>query len=240
MTTSYCYDIETRGVAKLAERMWAPEEYRVPGNIKDPVKLADHKAAWHNNQAEAKAKFIQKAALSPLTGEIVVIGLSNDSGDVTTIEGPEEHIIRSFWQHVEIGGTQGTKFYNWSGRGAYSVNFDLDFIVTRSRILGIKVPMIVRSGRFYGPQFVDLAKEFLLYQNDAYLSLSAAAELCGLFEQGVLLKDGTSPRPKLPTDKIQGANFAHFYDLGAKDREDALDYLSNDLALLHCLKLHML
>ncbi len=203
-------DIETRGNIAVAERLWKP-----PSRLKDPNKIA-----------EAKADYIEKAAISPLTGELVVIGLIGEEGAVSYIEGTEKEIIERFWELVTPADQANTKFVFWSGSGASSVCFDMDFIVTRSRILGIKVPECVRHGRFYGSRFVDLASEFLLYQTGEYLSLSHAGMVFGLF-------DGKHDcRQKLPEDEVTGANFAFHYDQKEEGRAKALSYLRNDLMIL--------
>jgi hypothetical protein len=206
------FDIETRGVPARAELLWKP-----PGNIKDPEKIA-----------LARDKFLGEAALSPLTGAIVVIGLVECDGRILFLEGTEEEIIKAFWASVSAPVNTVTKFVYWSGSGSSSQNFDMDFIITRSRLLRIPVPVAVRNGRFYGGRFVDLASEFLLYQTGEYLSLTNAGHLFDLYQDGVT----PSVQPKSKTDPIQGANFAAAYD-NQTTRQDALGYLRNDLLHLY-------
>lgn len=227
MKTFVALDIETSGIPEAAERLYKPEEYKTPGNIKDPAKLSDHRAKWEADQVDAKTKFIERAALSPLTGKIVVIGLIDDEGAIIYLEGDEKKVITDFWAIVDHHENAVTKFVFWSGSGAAQEAFDMDFIVTRSRILGIKLPHSVRNGRFYGNRFIDLASEFLLYRSGAYLSLTNVAELFGLF-------DGVQTPPvtrKSEADEVTGATFAKVYAEGEEGRAKALGYLANDLAL---------
>ena len=209
MRTFICCDIETKANPAVAERLWKP-----PSRLVDPAKIA-----------AAKVEFIEKAALSPLMGEIVVIGLVTDDAEISYLEGDERIILTAFWDIVGSNDHATTKFVYWSGSGAAGDNFDMDYIVTRSRILGVRIPGVVRNGRFYGQRFVDLASEFLLYKTGEYLSLSNAGMLFGLYDKA----QEPAVKPKLATDEVQGANFAQWY---GKDREKALGYLKNDLALL--------
>lgn len=206
------FDLESRGNPIACELLWKP-----PSRLKDPVKIA-----------EAKADFFADAALSPLTGSIVIIGLIDQDGEIVLLEGTEADIIGDFWVHF-VTAQPDVRWCFWSGCGNPGRNFDLDFIVTRSRILGIKVPAIVRSGRYYGNRFVDLASEFLLYQSDAYLSLTNAAELLGVFD-GPLWVGGPNAARKDKSDPVIGATFAANYDNEAT-RFLALQYLINDLYL---------
>jgi hypothetical protein len=227
MNERYVLDIETRGNPAAAEKLWKPSEYKTHGNIKDPVKLQAHRATWEEAQAEAKALFIERAALSPLTGTVCCIGLADDAGEIKTLEGDERTVLTEFWRRVSLHENATTKWVYWSGSGSYADNFDLDFIVTRSRLIGVPVPPSVRSGRFYNPRFVDLAAEFLLYRSGEYLSLTNAGELFGLYDG----KHGVTPKRK--DDEVTGANFAVLYDLGGESRQKALAYLANDLKITY-------
>ena len=130
----------------------------------------------------------------------------------------------------------------WSGSGDAAKKFDLDFIVTRSRILRIPLPPRVRDGRFYSNRFVDLAGEFLLHQRDRYLSLTKAADMLGLYAEN---KDIF---PKSDGDIVTGEHFHLWWD-GKADTTDydatqqrvmANDYLENDLLTTKYLAPHIL
>lgn len=198
------FDIESRPDPKMAELLFKPSS-----RIKDPAKID-----------AAKADAIADASLNPITGSIIIIGMMDDEGKPWYLEGPERKILDNFWTEFESPTNAYTKFCFWSGCGAAGKMFDIDFIVTRSRILGVRVPSSVRNGRFYSSRIVDLASEFLLYQNDAYLSLTNAAEAFRFYD---IYPELTR---KKDTDLVRGENFWEYYE---KDKHMAMPYLLNDL-----------
>lgn len=229
------FDIETKPVPELVEKFTKPYPDFDPdtvkmGNLKDPAKRAEKlesaKAEHEDVRRIYWKKAHEKAALNPFTGQIVVIGLISDEGKVEFLEGDEPSILRQFWARVSVPNNALIKWVFWSGCGAGDKMFDLDYIVTRSRIVGIRIPPMVRSGRYYAQRFIDLASEFLLYRREEYLKLTAAAELMGLYEWPtgpILLR-------KRDDDQVTGENFHLWYSGGLKtSRSLALDYLTNDL-----------
>lgn len=238
------FDIETKPCPELVERFSKPyPEFDAAavkcGNLKDPAKiaakLADAKAD-HESGREAYWKNLRdRAALNPFTGQIVVIGLIEETGEVRFLEGSEATILRQFWDAFAWAGDAARKWVFWSGSGSPSKMFDLDYIVTRSRIVGVRIPAQVRSGRFYAQRFVDLAGEFLLYQFDGYLSLTKAAEIFGLYDREDVPIERMIYR-KRDDDAVTGENFwqwwegsAHPDDSKEAQREHARHYLKNDL-----------
>ena len=205
------FDIETAPDFAAAEKLW-----KAPSRLKDPAKIAD-----------AKAEYLAEAALSPLTGRIVIIGLIGIEAMPEYLEGPEKAIIEAFWDIFAANHYAAHRFCFWSGAGNAG-HFDIDYLVTRSRILGIPVPATVRNGRFYGSRIVDLASEFLLNRTGEYLSLTNAGEIFHLYDEGVT----PACTRKRPDDAITGAGFAMAYANGAT-RQAALDYLANDLHLVY-------
>lgn len=238
------FDIETKPNPAAVDRFLKPfpdfDESAVKcGNLKDPVKIAEKKAeAKAQHEADRLAhikKAHDEASLNPFTATVLVIGLINEDGDVVFLEGEEKTILTLFWMHFTTYGDAARKFVYWSGCGASDKNFDLDFIVTRSRITGVRVPGTARSGRYYAHRFVDLASDFLLHQREQYLSLTKAADLMGLYE---LWSEGDMPPtriwPKSKEDPVTGENFWKWYEGTAEQRAKALEYLTNDLRhLLH-------
>lgn len=251
MTTPFTvFDIETRPDPEAVERFTKPypafNEAEVKfGNTKDPVKrkeLVEQKRADHEAGKEPYWKEAhEKAALSPFTGKVVVIGLMTHEGRQMLLEGQESNVLTAFWTIYRSHAEAVTKFCYWSGSGSASKGFDIDYIVTRSRILGVSLPVGLRKGRYYSDRIVDLASEFLLYQSDAYLSLSRAAGVMGLFGDMEL----TPPiNAKCDDDDVTGANFYQWYDGKAdgiaaqvttaeQQRAFALSYLKNDLNLTY-------
>jgi hypothetical protein len=249
MTTHlYCgFDIETAPIPENVERFTKPfAEFDADavkcGNLKDPAKIVEKKAQAFADHAEEQKAYWRKAhenaALSPFTGRIVVIGLITEDASITYLEGEEKAILGAFWNHFAEPKNALRKWVYWSGCGDAGKNFDLDFIVTRSRIVGVPVPPLVRNGRFYSSKFVDLASEFLLFQREQYLSLSKAADMMGLYELPEVsdIEADRTIWPKREDDPVQGVNFWQWYEGkiegGERPEEQrlfALRYLANDL-----------
>jgi hypothetical protein len=247
-THLFCgFDIETAPVPELVENFTKPfPEFDADavkcGNLKDPAKIVEKKALAFAEHAEAQKDYWEKAranaSLCPFTGRIVVIGLITEDASISYLEGDEKTILRLFWYHFTEPKNALRKWVYWSGCGDAGKNFDLDYIVTRSRILGITVPPLVRNGRFYSSKFVDLASEFLLYQREQYLSLTKAGEMFGLYELpevSDIEADRTIWR-KREDDPVQGSNFWEWYEgrtgdgvMPEEQRLFALRYLRNDL-----------
>lgn len=171
--------------------------------------------------AEKTADFYDDAALSPLYGCILVIGLMDEQGNYTTLEGDEKDVLEMFWSTYE---KTPDKWCFWSGSGN-SQAFDIDFILTRSRILGVKYPYTIRNGRHYSSRIMDLAAEFLLHNSQSYLSLSNAAAVMGLYRQ-----DASLVR-KSATEEVTGKDFARFYRGTPEEKAKAMLYLERDLIL---------
>lgn len=172
-------------------------EFLPARNLKDPEKIKadvlEKEQAWRD-----------RAALSPLTGQILVIGLMESSdGFQAILEGDELLTLPLFWWHWAKGG----KFVGFNIK-----DFDMRFIVTRSRLRSIPVPRDLFEGRWWATRIVDLMEVFCCYSRDtAGYSLNAICKAMGLGE-----KNGN------------GKDFARLY---AEDREKALEYLRQDLAL---------
>lgn len=153
---------------------------------------------------EKEQAWLERAALSPLTGQILVIGLMDPiDGKQAILEGSELQTLPLFWWHWNKGGS----FIGFNVK-----EFDFKFIVIRSRILGISVPSDIMEGRYWNHRIMDLMERFCCYSRDtAGYSLNAICKAMGLGE-----KNGS------------GKDFARLYE---DDREKALEYLRKDLAL---------
>lgn len=181
--------------------------FTAPSNYKDPEKIAA-------NIAEQKEKWFEKAALSPVTGRVLVIAYwPEDQTAPTILEAPTEadepRILAAFWDEV-----RSFQFRIWSGWNIGS--FDLDFLIKRSWFHRVPVPMgAIMSGRYMASKWRDLMKVFQTTNFKAeYTSLQDAAEFLGV---GTKDADGSK-------------NFAALY---AADPEKARAHVTNDLALVH-------
>lgn len=216
-TNGIVFDIETK--AQSADKLLAslppfdPESVKV-GNIKDPAKVAEKVA-----QAETKHRsdYLTKAALSPATGEVCAIGLLETDGSETllTVEGTmdETALLNAFWANYRA--EVHTRKSWWIGHNIY--DFDLPFLVNRSRILGVNIPPLVfdfKGGRVrWADRFIDTRSLWLMGRKPTETP-SSLDTVCGAFSLGQ--KSGS------------GADFA---DLLETDKGAAIAYLRQDLAL---------
>ena len=184
--------------------------------------LGPEKAAAKIAEAEAghKQNFIDRAALDPLTGRIIAIGvlLFDPRGALgpdwsaprkTVILGAEDEaaMLREFWGMVasdDHGRLNPIVGFN-------ICNFDLPFLFRRSWKHGITPPAGLRRGRYWGDSVVDLRDVWQLGDRQARGSLDAIAR-----HLGVGAKTG---------------NGAEFADLWKRDQDAAIGYLKNDLKL---------
>ena len=202
------YDIETGPLpeSELAALLppFDPMEVKT-GNLKDPDKVA---AKVAEAEANHRRDFFEKAALDPLTGRVVAIGLLYpDSGEFVVIGHDDEAAtLREFWETTkgEMGRINEMVGFN-------SNAFDLPFLIRRSWRHRVPVPFGIRRGRYWSDEMVDLRDAWQLGDRQARGSLDTIAK-----HLGVGAKNGS------------GADFAALWQ---SDREKATEYLRNDLQL---------
>ncbi len=248
------FDIETKPLPELVDKFTKPFPDFDPtavkcGNLKDPVKIAEKMAQAEGDHQRDSAAYWKRAfdnaGLNPFTARVLVIGYINEDGRTAIADGEEKGILSTFWFNFARDGDAARRFVFWSGCGDIARKFDIDFILTRSRILGLNVPAIVREGRYYSRRIVDLAGEFLLHQREQYLSLTKCAELFGIYGEHGTGPDGATADlhvfPKRDTDEVKGENFWQWWEgtgssefSAEEQRMKATRYLTNDLKhLLH-------
>ena len=220
MTTTLVFDCETSGLPEPELLAMLPpfdaSEVKT-GNIKDPAKIAEKIAEVEKNHLR---DFVDRAALDPLTGRIVAIGVlpydprgeagpdwSTPPQAVIIGHDDESQTLREFWGMVVSGD---------HGRlnpvvGFNICMFDLPFLFRRSWKHGITPPPGLRRGRYWGDNVIDLRDLWQLGDRQARGGLDAVAR-----HLGVGSKTG---------------NGAEFADLWKRDRDAAEAYLKNDLAL---------
>lgn len=226
-TSLLVFDIETAPLPRETLLPQLPpfdrESVKV-GNIKDPALIeAKIKAAEENHERD----FFEKAALSPLTGQVAAIGcltwkagemggvidtqLSDDLSDRES----ERKLLVGFWDKFRAGfeGDDRTLFVGFN-----IIDFDLPFLVTRSRIVDVPVPPTLfrfENNRFsYSSRFIDLRLLYLAGRKPTTTvsNLDAISRGFGIGE-----KNGS------------GADFAGL--LASGDVAKATEYLANDLIL---------
>jgi len=213
------FDIETGPLAEseLAAMVPAfdPAEVKT-GNIKDPEKVA---AKIAEAEANHRRDFIDKAALDPLTGRVVAVGVmaldaSGEAGPSFARGGrffiighdDEAQTLREFWELTcgDMGRMNPMIGFNIFG-------FDLPFLFRRSWKHRVPIPLGLRRGRYWSDQVIDLRDCWQLGDRQARGSLDAVAKHLGV---GAKTGDGKA-----------------FAELWRSDRKQAEAYLRNDVEL---------
>jgi DNA polymerase elongation subunit (family B) len=197
---NYIYDIET-GALPEAELLTVMPEFEAPTNYKDPSKV---EAAI----AEKRAAWMERAALSAVTGRILAIGVKPVGGDVDVISGDEAVMLRTFWALAKEAKAERRLLIGFNTTG-----FDLPFMVRRSWKLGVRIPLSLLNvdNRPNKGVFVDILEAWQCGDRQERVSLNTLAKYLG-----VGAKNGS------------GADFAKLWQT---ERSIAEAYLRNDLAL---------
>lgn len=206
----FILDIETGANLERARALMPPfdEADVATGNIKDEdkkrAKIAERRLSHEQN-------WMDGAALRPETAIVLAIGVLPDNGDPMLIHGTgEADILQTWWEFCESTYQKSGKMF-----GGWSIfHFDLPTLIIRSRILGVRVPPLIRTGRYFNnTRFLDLQEEWYMNRprNEVNASLGYVAKALDCGE-----KTG------------DGANFAVLYLL---DQKKALAYLTNDLVI---------
>lgn len=234
------FDIETGPLPDdvLTERI-APYEPPPPpgkfnpdavklGQMKDEAKIATKiEAARVKHQAEAAAyrkkvtldkaghfaKAKEKAALSPLTGQVLAIGYMSTESKKSILDHvdgndySEAQLLASFWRQYERCRNKSRLMVGHNIQG-----FDVPFLVRRSWFLGVDVPETVfERGRYIDSRvFADTMVRWGCGGRDL-VKLDTLASAMGV---------GGKP------DGIDGGMFAKLFET---DLAAAMSYLQNDL-----------
>jgi hypothetical protein len=198
------------------------------GNLKDPAKIAEKIA---EAEANHRRDFIERAALDPLTGRVVAIGVMTfdargevladghhtpfSKGGKFSIIGhdDEARTLAEFWELASSDQGRMTPMVGFNIFG-----FDLPFLFRRSWKHRVRIPFGLRRGRYWGDQLVDLRDCWQLGDRQARGSLDSIAR-----HLGVGAKTGCEPHGP-PSGK-------HFAELWRRDRKQAEAYLRNDIEL---------
>lgn len=154
-------------------------------------------------------RFIEKAALNPVTGQVLVIGVKRaEDGRGKFIVGDEKEILAEFW---EVVYQRQPRLAGWNIH-----DFDIPFLYRRSWLTGVQPPpAAMYRDRYWPEKWVDLRKRWLCTRRptDETSSLDYVAKALGL--EGKL---------------GSGADFARLWE---EDRKAAKQYLKRDLDLIH-------
>ena len=223
-------ETKTKGY-ELLEADFNPADVKL-GNLKDKAKIdAKIKAEEKKfNEAKANARasivqeretawlsFVDKAALSPLTGQVLAIGVWWSSGSpepalyLQCEDGfeSETNLLTEWWYLVRDAIRTDSRLIGFN-----SDAFDLPFLVRRSWKLGVVVPPeVLVAGRWHRC-FVDLMK---LWACGVYGERVSVDRLAAYF--GCTRKNG------------EAAEFARLFQGSKDERKQAVEYLRNDLRM---------
>ncbi len=189
---------------------------------KDETKREKYEA----QKATAWQDFVDKAALSPITGRVLAIGFASDKGaKVVDGGGDEAALLAEFWgMYAKSRSNKPAprRMYGWNIHG-----FDLPFILRRSWLHGVAIPRGVRddNDRYWDSVFVDLMQRFSAGEWKAYTKLGVAAKFLGVGDK--------------PADGTTGADFARLWFGTEEEKEKAKAYLLNDLEMTRLVGLRM-
>lgn len=210
--TKTFWDIETESLPHAELQQFMPSEWPL-GNLKDPSKIAIAKA-------EKEQEWIERAALSAVTGRVLCIGIKeNDTFRI--ISGDENDILCSFWhiwsERTELG--QGATVPSRIFYGFNTHSFDLKFLIRRSMAWNIPLPMPIPIKSWGIENSIDLMDYWKMGVCEDWISLDNLAKHLGF-------------APKLGNGK-------DFSALWHSDRAAAEAYLKQDVELLELIAKRM-
>ena len=164
------FDIETEALPKEAIEHLKPA-FKAPANYKDEAKIAD-------NIAQQEQEWYANAALSPLSGRILAIGVKEFNEEPEYLQGDEGSVLEDFW--TRFGSA--SEYDLWHGHNIHS--FDVPYIVKRSWANAIKVPfrsVLADNGFVNSRRFVDTMRLFQCGdKQSAFISLDRLATFLGI------------------------------------------------------------
>jgi len=176
-------------------------------NLKDPEKI---KAKL----AEAKGKWEKNMALAAETGEVLAVGIrQGEEGSI--IEGHEKDILAEAWGHIsdQLTAQRYLCGHNLCG-------FDLPFMIRRSWVNGVKVPLEVMRHTGKYPTWHSCIKDTMLLWAMGDRTFISLDKLCKVLGVGA------------KSENFSGAMFAEHWRSGDQDKKDmAIAYLKNDLEI---------
>ena len=209
----------TKDPAKVAEKIEAARQAHEAGRIEFEVAKANGPALLADAEKAYWDAIRNRAALSPVTGQVLAIGcysVEKDKLAILGVDKPEDEVdvINKFWRQFLT-----CKQQNRSLVGFNSNSFDLPFLVKRSWLLGVDVPSTLFSpdGKYLDRICVDLLARWRcgVWGNGDGNSIKLA---------GLARFFGVGDKP----DGVIGADFARLW---REDRERAKAYLVGDLKM---------
>lgn len=179
------------------------------------------RAKWEEAKATGWQRFVDRAALSPLTGRVLAIGYYHPgamaSSEIMDARLNEAASLAAFWIDANA-----VWYAQPSGRliGHNIFGFDLPFLMRRSWHHDVRVPdWVLEHKRYWSPVFVDTMQVWACGDRQTYIKLDALGRFLGC---GGKSEGGCT-----------GADFARLWlsDNIFAERERARAYLERDLEL---------
>jgi len=213
MSTYLGVDIET-GPTKNALSYFSRSDVKL-GNLRDTIKI-------EAKLAEAEDEFLDKAALSPITGKVLAVGLTDGAvHEVLTYES-EKEIITETLERIGSQLMQQRPVVGWN-----IIKFDFPFLFKRAMMLGVPWPQHIwdlKKGYAHS-QIIDLMR----YWNMGDWKEMTKMDTVNRFLCGFGKPSG-----------VTGADFARLFNGTPEEREKAIDYALNDVKILDSLTRKML
>lgn len=198
-------DIET---GKSPDYKLFEPEYKTPKINKDGTASKTSKSI-----EEQQADFESKCALSPLTGQVLMVGFAENDKD-------------NFFSCSDFADNKTGEWHCLSATvdllnnndliiGHYIKSFDLPFVINRCRKHGITIPKVgnMSKGRWYwNENVIDLADLWTFGKYGEFISLNNMAKYFGLEQK----------------DETIGKNFEEVFNT---DINKAIEYCKHDVEL---------
>ena len=163
---------------------------------------------------------MNKACLDPVTGKILVLHYQIDDSHTIWLDGDEKHIVKTFWCIQSNSNLH--RFVTHNGN-----DFDWWFIILRSFILGISVPMFPYNRFKTDNNYVDLAEVWNLGRIYSAKDCISLRHLCKIMNVPAGLKE---THPEI------SENFEWNY---FNNREQTLEYAADEVRVLRPLDLKL-
>lgn len=148
--------------------------------------------------------YLRMTSLDGSFGRICCLAYAIDDGEVQALAGDERSILEGFWAQT----TPSTRFV-----GHNVFDFDLPFVIKRSRILGVRPSVMPSLARYRSHPVYDTMHEWTGWGRSS-VSLHALSVALGL------------PTSK---DDIDGSQVADYFAAGKLD--EIVEYCKKDVAL---------
>lgn len=185
------FDIETRSIKDIELLKRLEPEFKQPRITKDGKPHASDKSI-----EEQREDWLKDCALSPLTGEVCMLTIDKYTWSMPSVG--EKELLIAYWSIHEKETAKGNYMVSF-GR------FDIDYIITRSRILGVQIPCTINPLERYIPMYIDMQDVLCNYSKEPKKRMIALETYAIAFGHAPL-------KYKKHDGKDVGENFGWFLD----------------------------